>query len=102
MSRAGDEEEEAATSQREDLVQGDAGASGDDDGSAQQLTIPFTAQDKQTAAFFGKHQMFYMAHPDYKNKRRSELLVLQLAQSLFPSGQYFFCHSSICFIRESL
>ena len=91
-ARAGDEEEEASTSQREDLAQGDAGVSGDDDGSAQQLTSPFTAQqDEQIAAFFGKHQLFYdMAHCDYKNKRKRELLVLQFVQSLLPSGKCFF------------
>ena len=91
-ARAGDEEEEATTSQIEDLAQGDAGVSGDDDGSAQQFTMPFTAQqDKQISAFFGKHELFYnMAHCDYKNKRKRELLVLQFAQLLFPSGKCFF------------
>ena len=102
-ARAGDEEEEATTSQRQDLAKGDAGVSGDDDGLAQQFTMPFTAEDEQISAFFGKHQLFYdMAHCDYKNKRKRELLVLQFAQSLFPSGKCFFLSFRYIFIRESL
>ena len=40
FATAGDEEEAPTTSQRDNLVQGDAGVSVDDDGSAQQLTSP--------------------------------------------------------------
>ena len=89
-ARAGDEEEEPTTSQRDDLAEGDAGVTGDDNGSMQQLTIPFTAQqDEQIAAFFEEHKLFYdMAYGDYKNKKRDHL-VLQFAQSLFPSGKCF-------------
>ena len=85
---AGDEEEEQSTSQRDQLAEGDAPVTGDDDGSMQQLTSPFTAQqDEQIAAFFEEHKLFYdMTHGDYKNKKRDHL-VLQFAQSLFPSGK---------------
>ena len=101
-ARAG-EEEAPSTSQREYLAQGDAGVSGDDDGSAQQLTSPFTAQqDEQIAAFFGKHQLFYdMAHCDYKNKRKREHLVLEFAQALFPSGKCFLSFQYIFHKRVS-
>ena len=100
-ARAG-EEEEATISQREGLAQGNAGANGDDDGSAQQLTSQFTSQqDEQIAAFFGKHQLFYdMAHCDYKNKRKRELLVLQFAQSLFPSGKCFILSFQYIFYKR--
>ena len=90
MPRAGEEEEASASQMEEAPV--DAGVSGDDDGSAPQLSNPFTPQqDEQIAAFFGKYPLFYdMAHPDYKNKKKRELLIVQFAQSLFPSGKWFF------------
>ena len=55
--RAG-EEEQPSTSQAEDAPV-DAGVSGDDDGSTQQLSNPFTAQqDEQIAVFYGRYPMF--------------------------------------------
>ena len=48
-------------------------------------------QDEQIAAFFEEHKLFYdMADGDYTNKKKREHLVLQLAQSLFPSGKCIF------------
>ena len=71
------------------MAEGDAPVTGDDDGSMQQLTSPFTTQqDEQIAAFFEEHKLFYdMAHGDYENKKKRDHLVLQFAQSLFPSGK---------------
>ena len=82
----------------------DAGVSGDDDGSAQQLSNPFTPQqDEQIAAFFGKYPLFYdMAHLDYKNKKKRELLIVHFSQSLFPSGKCFLSFKYIFHKRVSL
>ena len=88
-ARAG-EAEEPSTSQVEDAPV-DAGVSGDDDGSTQQLSKPFTdQQDEQIAAFYGRYPMFYdMTHPDYKNKKKRDFVTKEFAQSLFPSGKCF-------------
>ena len=69
------EEEEPSTSQVEEAPV-DAGVSGDDDGSTQQLSNPFTPQqDEQITAFFGRYPLFYdMAHLDYKNKKKRDFL----------------------------
>ena len=93
------EAERPSTSQVEDALV-DAGVSGDDNGSTQQLSSPFTAQqDEQIAAFYGRYPMFYdMAHPDYKNKKKRDFVTKQFAQSLFPNDKCF-CHSNIFFIR---
>ena len=102
MARAG-AEEQPSTSQVEDAPV-DAGVSGDDDGSTQQLSNPFTAQqDEQIAAFYGRYPMFYdMAHPDYKNKKKRDFLTKQFAQSLFTSGTCFWSFKYIFHKRVSL
>ena len=100
---AGDEEEElqeASTSQWDELAEGNAVVTGDDD-QMQPLSSPFTAQEEQIAAFFEKHKLFYdMADGDYKNKKRDHL-VLQFAQSLFPSGKCILSLQYICHKRVS-
>ena len=46
--------------------------------------------------------MFYdMTHPDYKNKKKRDFVTKEFAQSLFPSGMYFFV-IQIYFSLESL
>ena len=87
MARAGEADEPSTSQEHEDPV--DAGVSGDDDTSTQQLSKPFTdQQDKQIAAFFAKHPMFYdRTHPDYKNKKKRDFLTKQFAQSMFTSGK---------------
>ena len=87
-ARAGEADEPSTSQEHEDPV--DAGVSGDDDTSTQQLNKPFTdQQDKQIAAFFAKHPMFYdRTHPDYKNyKKKRDFLTKQFAQSMFTSGK---------------
>ena len=88
-ARAG-EVEKPSTSQVEDAPV-DAGVSGDDDGSTQQLSKPLTdQQDEQITAFYGRYPMFYdMTHPDYKNKKKRDFVTKEFAQSLFPSGKCF-------------
>ena len=54
-ARAGDEEEAPSTSQRDDLAQGDAGVSGDDNGSAQQLISPSQHKMNKSQPSSGKH-----------------------------------------------
>ena len=63
--------------------------SGDEDTATPKLSKPFTnRQDKQIAAFFGQHPCFYdMTHPDYKNKKKRNILIKQFAQSMFASGK---------------
>ena len=97
------EAEEPSTSQVQD-VPVDAGVSGDDDGSTQQLSNPFTAQqDEQIAAFYRRYPMFYdMSHPDYKNKKKRDFVTKQFAQSLFPSGKCFLSFKYIFHRRVSL
>ena len=86
-ARAGEADEPSTSQEHEDPV--DAGVSGDDDTSTKQLNKPFTdQQDKQIAAFFAKHPMFYdRTHPDYKNKKKRDFLTKQFAQSMFTSGK---------------
>ena len=99
-TRAG-EADEPSTSQVEDAP---VEMSGDDDGSTQQLSKPFTdQQDEQIAAFYGRYPMFYdMAHPDYKNKKHRDFVTKQFAQSLFPSGKCFLSFKYIFHRRVSL
>ena len=63
--------------------------SGDEDTATPKLSKPFTnRQDMQIAAFFGQHPCFYdMSHPDYKNKKKRNILIKQFAQSMFTSGK---------------
>ena len=99
MARAG-EADEPSTSQVEDAP---VEMSGDDDGSTQQLSKPFTdQQDEQITAFYSRYPMFYdMAHPDYKNKKR-DFVTKQFAQSLFPSCKCFLSFKYIFHRRVSL
>ena len=64
-------------------------ASGDEDTASTRGSKTFTdAQDKQIAAFFGKHRCFYdKTHPDYKNRKKRDALLKQFAQSMFASGK---------------
>ena len=63
--------------------------SGNEDTATPKLSKPFTnQQDKQIAAFFGQYPCFYdMSHPDYKNKKKRNILIKQFAQSMFSSGK---------------
>ena len=63
--------------------------SGDEDTARPKLSKPFTnEQDMQIAAFFSQHPCFYdMSHPDYKNKKKRNVLIQQFAQSMFTSGK---------------
>ena len=87
---AGVEEEEASTVQ---LSQGaeapEAPEALDEDAPTQTLSSPFTAeQDEQIAAFFKDHKLFYdLCDRDNKNKKKRDRLLLEFAQSLFPSGK---------------
>ena len=98
-ARAG-EAEEPPTSQVQDAP---VEMSGDDDGSTQQLSNPFTAQqNEQITAFYGRYPVFYdMGHPDYNNKKR-DFVTKQFAQSLFPSGKCFLLFKYIFHRRVSL
>ena len=81
-ARAG-EADEPSTSQEPGEDSGDEGT------TTLKLSKPFTnRQDKQIAAFFGQHPCFYdMSHPDYKNKKKRNILIKQFAQSMFASGK---------------
>ena len=86
-NRAGEADEPSTSQEFEDKF--DAGFSGDEDTSTLQLSKPFTdQQDKQIAAFFAEHPMFYdKTNPDYKNHKKRDFLTKQFAQSMFTSGK---------------
>ena len=61
---------------------------GDEDTATPKLSKPSNRQDKQIVAFFGQHPCLYdMSHPDYKNKKKRNVLIKQFAQSMFTSGK---------------
>ena len=86
-ARSGEADEPSTSQEHEDPV--NAGVSGDDDTSTQQLNKPFTdQQDKLIAAFFAKHPMFYnRTHLDYKNKKKRDFFTKDFAQSMFTSDK---------------
>ena len=88
-ARAGAGDEPSTSQQHEDPF--DAGLSGDDT-SISLLSKPFTdRQDKQIAAFFAEHPMFYdKTNRDYKNQKKREFVLKQFAQSMFTSGKCVF------------
>ena len=57
-------------------------------------------QDEQIAAFFEDKTLFYdMANSEYKNKKKRENLILDLAWTMFESGK---CKFSFQFIFPSV
>ena len=105
---------------RDELPEGDDSAHGDGDGEKTEKvgTVWTPEQDEQIASFFKHNTLFYdMANSEYKNKKKRENLILDLARTMFESGKckfsfqfifpvsnllrnvvhflYFFCHEFV-------
>ena len=75
---------------RDELPEGDDAAHGDGDGEKTEKvgTVWTPEQDEQIAAFFEDNTLFYdMANSEYKNKKKRENLILDLARTMFESGK---------------
>ena len=82
----------------DELPEGDAAAHGDGDGEKTEKvgTVWTPEQDEQIVAFFEDNTLFYdMANSEYKNKKKQENLLLDLALTMFESGK---CKFSFQFI----
>ena len=82
-------QEQSQEPSEEALPEGEApGPEGDGDKSDKGSTVWTPEQDEMIAAFFEEHTLFYdMANSKYKNKKKRENLVLELARSMFESGK---------------
>ena len=66
----------------------DRGSEGDGEKAEKVGTVWTTDQDEQIAAFFEEHTLFYdMSNAEYKNKKKRDNLLLELARSMFDSGK---------------
>ena len=66
----------------------DRGSEGDGEKAEKVSTVFTTDQDEQIAAFFEEHTLFYdMSSAEYKNKKKRDNLLLELARSMFDSGK---------------
>ena len=84
------EEESQEPELRDELPEGDAAAHGDGDGEKTEKvgTVWTPEQDEQIAAFYKDHTLFYdKANSEYKNKKKQENLILDLARTMFESGK---------------
>ena len=90
-----EEESQEQSEQRDELAEGDA--TGDGEKTEKQVGTVWTPeQDEQIAAFFEDNPLFYdMANSEYKNKKKRENLLLDLARTMFQSGK---CKFSLKFI----
>ena len=87
----------------DELPEGEAAAHGDGDGEKTEKvgTVWTPEQDEQIVAFFEDtffedNTLFYdMANSEYKNKKKQENLLLDLARTMFKSGK---CKFSFQFI----
>ena len=81
------EQSQEPSEQRDELAKGDA--AGDGEKTEKQVGTVWTPkQDEQIAAFFKDNTLFYdMANSEYKNKKKRENLLLDLAQTMFQSGK---------------
>ena len=75
---------------RDALPEGEAaGPDGDGEKSEKGGTVWTPEQDEQIAAFFEENTFFYdMSNAEYKNKKKRENLILELARSMFESGKW--------------
>ena len=91
-----------STSQREDLAQGDAGVSGDDNGSAQQLTSLFTRTtrrvDRSTSSV-STHCFTTWPIVTIRTRGRESFWSCSLP-SRYSQVVSIFCHSNICFHKR--
>ena len=80
--------------------QDDRGSEGDGEKAEKVGTVWTSDQDEQIAAFFEEHTLFYdMSNMEYKNKRKRDNLLLELARTMFETGS---CNLITSFINASL
>ena len=91
---------------REALPEGEAaGPDGDGEKIDKVGTVWTPEQDEQIAAFFEENTFFYdMTNSEYKNKKKRENLLLELARSMFDSGKlkisFQFIFPRQCFVEQ--
>ena len=79
--------------------QDDRGSEGDGEKAEKVGTVWTSDQDEQIAAFFEEHTLFYdMSNMEYKNKRKRDNLLLELARTMFQTGS---CNLITSFINAS-
>ena len=79
--------------------QDDRGSEGDGEKAEKVGTVWTSDQDEQIAAFFEEHTLFYdMSNMEYKNKRKRDNLLLELARTMFETGS---CNLITSFINAS-
>ena len=66
----------------------DRGSEGDGEKAEKVGTVWTSDQDEQIAAFFEEHTLFYnMSNMEYKNKKKRDNLLLELARTMFETGK---------------
>ena len=89
------EQSQEPSEQRNELAEGDAAEDGEKT-EKQVGTVWTPKQDEQIMAFFEDNTLFYdMANSEYKNKKKRENLLLDLARTMFQSGKCKFSLKSI-------
>ena len=100
--------QEPEPEQREELPVGEAaGPDGDGDGEKAEKvgTVWTPEQDEQIVAFFEENTFFYdMTNAEYKNKKKRENMILELARTMFDSGKLKISFQVIfpcqCFVEQ--
>ena len=88
------EQSQELSEPRDELAEGDA--AGDGEKTEKVGTVWTPEQDEQIAAFFEDNTLFYdMVNSEYKNKKKRENLLLDLAWTMFLSGK---CKFSLKFL----
>ena len=88
------EQSQEQSQEPDELPEGDA--AGDGEKTEKPGTVWTPEQDAQIAAFFEDNTLFYdMSDSEYKNKKKRENLLLELARTMFQSGK---CKFSFKFI----
>ena len=74
---------------REELPEAEAAEPDGDGEKAEKASTVWTPeQDEQITTFFEKNTFFYdMGNAEYKNKKKKETMILELARSMFDNGK---------------
>ena len=81
-------QEDREQSEKEDEA---APPEGDGERSEKAAHVWTPEEDEQIASFFEENSLFYdMTNSEYKNKKKRENLLLELARTMFHSGKFHF------------